>query len=186
MAFGIQKFALYSGWTHASSIEFWQIRLFSSFQQAALVLNASRRFRYTLDLKKEEEKEIIRRKIRSHAQVIRVLCHFLTEILYSCFLDRFIFFVFWIFILQAAFLFKEAGQKDTSGTTATSYCYFSLYYLCPFLQKHVYYYAISYHSILVKASDKKSNESCFHCSFLNNMAVFLVAMCLRAQFYIII
>ncbi|OEL14730.1 Calcium-transporting ATPase 8, plasma membrane-type [Dichanthelium oligosanthes] len=54
------------------------------WRQAALVLNASRRFRYTLDLKKEEEKEIIRRKIRSHAQVIR-----------------------------AAFLFKEAGQKDT-------------------------------------------------------------------------
>jgi len=53
------------------------------WRQAALVLNASRRFRYTLDLKKEEEKEIIRRKIRSHAQVIR-----------------------------AAFLFKEAGQKD--------------------------------------------------------------------------
>jgi hypothetical protein len=41
-------------------------------QQAALVLNASRRFRYTLDLKKEEEKEQIRRKIRAHAQVIRV------------------------------------------------------------------------------------------------------------------
>ena len=42
------------------------------WQQAALVLNASRRFRYTLDLKKEEEKEHIRRKIRAHAQVIRV------------------------------------------------------------------------------------------------------------------
>jgi hypothetical protein len=42
------------------------------WQQAALVLNASRRFRYTLDLKKEEEKEQIRRKIRAHAQVIRV------------------------------------------------------------------------------------------------------------------
>ena len=41
------------------------------WRQAALVLNASRRFRYTLDLKKEEEKEIIRRTIRSHAQVIR-------------------------------------------------------------------------------------------------------------------
>ncbi|TVU05044.1 hypothetical protein EJB05_48192, partial [Eragrostis curvula] len=39
------------------------------WRQAALVLNASRRFRYTLDLKKEEEKEMIRRKIRSHAQV---------------------------------------------------------------------------------------------------------------------
>ncbi|KAL6660830.1 hypothetical protein ACP70R_000214 [Stipagrostis hirtigluma subsp. patula] len=39
--------------------------------QAALVLNASRRFRYTLDLKKEAEKEEIRRKIQAHAQVIR-------------------------------------------------------------------------------------------------------------------
>ncbi|KAF8646545.1 hypothetical protein HU200_065766 [Digitaria exilis] len=53
------------------------------WRQAALVLNASRRFRYTLDLKKEEEKEIIRRKIRSHAQVIRVLCHLPAEISYS-------------------------------------------------------------------------------------------------------
>ncbi|VAI74221.1 unnamed protein product [Triticum turgidum subsp. durum] len=53
------------------------------WRQAALVLNASRRFRYTLDLKKEEEKEIIRRTIRSHAQVIR-----------------------------AVFLFKEAGEND--------------------------------------------------------------------------
>ncbi|XP_062223931.1 calcium-transporting ATPase 5, plasma membrane-type-like isoform X2 [Phragmites australis] len=52
------------------------------WRQAALVLNASRRFRYTLDLKKEEEKEQIRRKIRAHAQVIR-----------------------------AALLFKEAGEK---------------------------------------------------------------------------
>jgi len=41
------------------------------WRQAALVLNASRRFRYTLDLKKEEEKEQRRRMIRSHAQVIR-------------------------------------------------------------------------------------------------------------------
>ncbi|KAI5387961.1 hypothetical protein KIW84_073885 [Lathyrus oleraceus] len=39
--------------------------------QAALVLNASRRFRYTLDLKKEEEKKLILRKIRAHAQAIR-------------------------------------------------------------------------------------------------------------------
>uniref|UniRef100_A0A0D9VCU8 Calcium-transporting ATPase n=1 Tax=Leersia perrieri TaxID=77586 RepID=A0A0D9VCU8_9ORYZ len=53
------------------------------WRQAALVLNASRRFRYTLDLKKEEEKEQIRRKIRAHAQVIR-----------------------------AALLFKEAGEKN--------------------------------------------------------------------------
>ncbi|KAL7241464.1 hypothetical protein ACSBR1_014121 [Camellia fascicularis] len=53
------------------------------WRQAALVLNASRRFRYTLDLKKEEEKQQIRRKIRAHAQVIR-----------------------------AARLFKEAGEKQ--------------------------------------------------------------------------
>ena len=42
-------------------------------QQAALVLNACRRFRYTLDLKKDEEKEQRRRMIRSHAHVIRVI-----------------------------------------------------------------------------------------------------------------
>ncbi|MED6107975.1 hypothetical protein PIB30_019202 [Stylosanthes scabra] len=41
------------------------------WRQAALVLNASRRFRYSLDLNKEEEREQIRRKIRNHAQVIR-------------------------------------------------------------------------------------------------------------------
>lgn len=41
------------------------------WRQASLVLNASRRFRYTLDLKKEEEKEKRRRMIRAHAQVIR-------------------------------------------------------------------------------------------------------------------
>ncbi|KAK7372156.1 hypothetical protein VNO80_05526 [Phaseolus coccineus] len=41
------------------------------WRQAALVLNASRRFRYTLDLKKEEEKEQKKHLIRAHAQVIR-------------------------------------------------------------------------------------------------------------------
>ncbi|KAL2340511.1 hypothetical protein Fmac_008451 [Flemingia macrophylla] len=41
------------------------------WRQAALVLNASRRFRYTLDLKKEDEKKQILRKIRAHAQAIR-------------------------------------------------------------------------------------------------------------------
>ncbi|KAF7806692.1 calcium-transporting ATPase 8, plasma membrane-type-like [Senna tora] len=54
------------------------------WRQAALVLNASRRFRYTLDLKKEEEKKQILRKIRAHAQAIR-----------------------------AAYLFKEAGLSVT-------------------------------------------------------------------------
>ncbi|CAI0386329.1 unnamed protein product [Linum tenue] len=57
------------------------------WRQAALVLNASRRFRYTLDLKKEEEKKQILRKIRAHAQAIR-----------------------------AAYLFKEAGLR-VNGTT---------------------------------------------------------------------
>ncbi|CAA6670351.1 unnamed protein product [Spirodela intermedia] len=42
------------------------------WRQAALVLNASRRFRYTLDLKKEGEKEQIRRKIRTHAQLLGI------------------------------------------------------------------------------------------------------------------
>ncbi|KAJ9548472.1 hypothetical protein OSB04_021015 [Centaurea solstitialis] len=45
-------------------------------KQAALVLNASRRFRYTLDLKKEEEKKQIIAKIRTHAQVIRAAYRF--------------------------------------------------------------------------------------------------------------
>ncbi|KAG8647926.1 calcium-transporting ATPase 10, plasma membrane-type isoform X2 [Manihot esculenta] len=41
------------------------------WRQAALVLNASRRFRYTLDLKKEEERLMTLRNIRAHAQAIR-------------------------------------------------------------------------------------------------------------------
>ncbi|GMY35271.1 calcium-transporting atpase 10, plasma membrane-type [Fagus crenata] len=41
------------------------------WRQAALVLNASRRFRYTLDLKREEEKTQLLRKFRAHAQAIR-------------------------------------------------------------------------------------------------------------------
>ncbi|KAJ0654584.1 putative P-type Ca(2+) transporter [Helianthus annuus] len=47
-------------------------RTLRRWRQAALVLNASRRFRYTLDLRKNEEQEKRRRMIRSHAQVIRV------------------------------------------------------------------------------------------------------------------
>ncbi|KAK3026288.1 hypothetical protein RJ639_041237 [Escallonia herrerae] len=43
----------------------------NSEHQAALALNASRRFRYTLHLRKEEEKKQIIAKIRRHAQVIR-------------------------------------------------------------------------------------------------------------------
>ncbi|XP_044486506.1 calcium-transporting ATPase 9, plasma membrane-type isoform X3 [Mangifera indica] len=47
------------------------IKALKRWRQAALVLNASRRFRYTLDLKREVEKEKRRRMIRSHFQVIR-------------------------------------------------------------------------------------------------------------------
>jgi len=46
------------------------------WRQAALVLNATRRFRYTLDLKKAEEKKKIIAKIRTHAQVIRAAYRF--------------------------------------------------------------------------------------------------------------
>ncbi|XP_027167823.1 calcium-transporting ATPase 9, plasma membrane-type [Coffea eugenioides] len=64
------------------------------WRQASLVLNASRRFRYTLDLKKEEEKEQRRRMIRAHAQVIR-----------------------------AALLFKLAGQRAiVLGATVAPPC----------------------------------------------------------------
>ncbi|KAL5056737.1 hypothetical protein RYX36_028341 [Vicia faba] len=59
------------------------------WRQAAFVLNASRRFRYTLDLKKEEEKEQKKSMIRAHAQVIR-----------------------------AALLFRLAGERQlVTGTT---------------------------------------------------------------------
>ncbi|XP_047961030.1 calcium-transporting ATPase 9, plasma membrane-type-like [Salvia hispanica] len=46
------------------------------WRQAALVLNASRRFRYTLDLKRDEQHEKRRRMIRAHAQVIRAALRF--------------------------------------------------------------------------------------------------------------
>ncbi|XP_047179921.1 calcium-transporting ATPase 9, plasma membrane-type isoform X4 [Vigna umbellata] len=61
------------------------------WRQAALVLNASRRFRYTLDLKKEEEKEQKKHLIRAHAQVIR-----------------------------AALLFRLAGERELVISTAVS------------------------------------------------------------------
>ncbi|KAL3632815.1 Calcium-transporting ATPase 9, plasma membrane-type [Castilleja foliolosa] len=68
--------------------------LLRRWRQAALVLNASRRFRYTLDLKREEEQEKRKRMIRAHAQVIR-----------------------------AALLFKLAGQRaivdSVLGTAVT-------------------------------------------------------------------
>ncbi|XAR63756.1 Calcium-transporting ATPase [Bertholletia excelsa] len=56
------------------------------WRQAALVLNATRRFRYTVDLKSEEDKKQTIRKIRAHAQIIR-----------------------------AAHLFREAGAKVIGG-----------------------------------------------------------------------
>ncbi|CAN6999936.1 unnamed protein product [Brassica rapa subsp. trilocularis] len=61
------------------------------WRQASLVLNASRRFRYTLDLNKEEHYENRRRMIRAHAQVIR-----------------------------AALLFKLAGEQQTGFGSASS------------------------------------------------------------------
>ncbi|PWA79536.1 P-type ATPase [Artemisia annua] len=61
------------------------------WRQAALVLNASRRFRYTLDLRKNEDQEKRKRMIRSHSQVIR-----------------------------AALLFKLAGQREI-GKCSLSY-----------------------------------------------------------------
>ncbi|BAT76789.1 hypothetical protein LR48_Vigan728s000700 [Vigna angularis] len=57
------------------------------WRQAALVLNASRRFRYTLDLKKEEEKKRVLRIVIVHTRAI-----------------------------QAAYRFKEAGQLNGLGT----------------------------------------------------------------------
>ncbi|GAB2219094.1 hypothetical protein Droror1_Dr00006722 [Drosera rotundifolia] len=60
------------------------------WRQAALVLNASRRFRYTLNLKKEEERQETVRRIRMHAQVIR-----------------------------AAYRFKEAGEKAEAPAQRT-------------------------------------------------------------------
>ncbi|CAJ1941743.1 unnamed protein product [Sphenostylis stenocarpa] len=59
----------------------------TGLRQAALVLNASRRFRYTLDLKKEEEKKRLLRIIIMHTRVI-----------------------------QAAYLFKKAAQMNGLGT----------------------------------------------------------------------
>jgi len=97
---------------------------FVFWQQAALVLNASRRFRYTLDLKREEERETLRRKIRAHAQVIRVLFLMLIVTYANSFFTT-IFFKLFIFNLsvQAALLFKEAGEfreGDKPGNYWTS------------------------------------------------------------------
>ncbi|KAL8160521.1 hypothetical protein V2J09_002058 [Rumex salicifolius] len=74
-----------------TSTKYVSVERLKRWRQAALVLNASRRFRYTLDLKKEEEKKQLVRKIRTHAQVIR-----------------------------AAYLFKEAGEKPVVTPRAPS------------------------------------------------------------------
>ncbi|VVB16277.1 unnamed protein product [Arabis nemorensis] len=46
------------------------IERLQQWRKAALVLNASRRFRYTLDLKKDQETREMRQKIRSHAHAL--------------------------------------------------------------------------------------------------------------------
>ncbi|QCE08797.1 Ca2+-transporting ATPase [Vigna unguiculata] len=61
------------------------------WREASFVLNASRRFRYTLDLKKEDEKKEKKHMIRSHAQVIRV-----------------------------ALLFRLAGERELAAPAPTS------------------------------------------------------------------
>ena len=88
------------GYRNITFFSAWNLdwECFGPLQQAALVLNASRRFRYTLDLKKEEEKEQRRRMIRSHAQVIRVMFLVLTNILIY-------FFGLLLFLINEYFLF---------------------------------------------------------------------------------
>uniref|UniRef100_A0A2N9IKD7 Calcium-transporting P-type ATPase N-terminal autoinhibitory domain-containing protein n=1 Tax=Fagus sylvatica TaxID=28930 RepID=A0A2N9IKD7_FAGSY len=63
------------------------------WRQAALVLNASRRFRYTLDLKRQEEKTQLMRKVRAHVEAIR-----------------------------AANLFKAAGERANGTSTCLLSC----------------------------------------------------------------
>lgn len=94
------------------------------WQQAALVLNANRRFRYTLDLKKEEEKEQIRRKIRAHAQVIRVfILSYVPGMHFSYNAAPFSFDGFEFECNQAALLFKEAGEKQNPDTELPGNCF---------------------------------------------------------------
>ncbi|XP_058755663.1 calcium-transporting ATPase 10, plasma membrane-type-like isoform X2 [Vicia villosa] len=52
------------------------IQRLNRWRQAALVLNASRRFRYTLDLKKEEERKQTLRKIIVHIRAIQAAYRF--------------------------------------------------------------------------------------------------------------
>ncbi|KAG8043383.1 hypothetical protein GUJ93_ZPchr0458g22478 [Zizania palustris] len=64
------------GWVEFSNRRGGCLPVCVRIQQAALVLNASRSFRYTLDLKKEEQKEEVIRQIRAQAHVIRAAFRF--------------------------------------------------------------------------------------------------------------
>ncbi|KAI9084488.1 hypothetical protein K1719_033476 [Acacia pycnantha] len=66
--------------THTKNVP---VEMLQRWRHATLVLNASRRFRYTLDLKRGEQEEQKKGLIRSHAQVVR-----------------------------AALLFRLAGERD--------------------------------------------------------------------------
>ena len=104
------------------------------------MLNASRRFRYTLDLKKEEEKKQIIAKIRTHAHVIRVLyIHFFTPNLY---IDKLSDVYAALLAFQAAYLFQAAGQKEKGMhlceacqlfLVSNHYCAFIVLVICDFL-----------------------------------------------------
>jgi hypothetical protein len=89
------------------------------WQQAALVLNASRRFRYTLDLKKEEEKEHIRRKIRAHAQVIRVYIQASVSAVYMFYHHTS--FLFDIFVLNSIRLRYFSRNQEKSRMAIENY-----------------------------------------------------------------
>ena len=98
------------------------IMVLFNWQDAALVLNACRRFRYTLDLKKDEEKEQIRRKIRAHAQVIRVYQSYVSAMYFLYHATLFLFDGFSFEYNQAALLFKEAGE-ERNGRELPGNCY---------------------------------------------------------------
>ena len=113
---------------------------FLGVQQAALVLNASRRFRYTLDLKKEEEKEQRRRMIRAHAQVIRVILRLFTNIFYYrvCLLYPYDPNTF-CFFLQAALLFKLAGEQQIGIVSLKVFIFFTKIFQYCFSYYHFLY-----------------------------------------------
>ena len=90
------------------------------------------------------------------------------------------------FVFSRQHFFSKKLAKKISEVQLLLHIDILTYVLVFIFIETCYYYAINYHSILVKDSDKKVNRLCFHCSFVKNIAVFLVAMHLRAQFYIII